>query len=57
MHTPLILCALVTSGLAVILSREHRLRLAFQQLASQLLRTLRERATPPPSTHPRRRNP
>ena len=57
MHTPLILCALVTSGLAVALSREHRLRLAFQQLASRLLQTLRERAAPPPSTHTRRRNP
>ena len=44
MTTPLILCALLASGLALALSREHRIRLAFQALASLVLAKLRERS-------------
>jgi hypothetical protein len=44
MTTPLILCALLASGLALALSREHRIRLAFQALASRVLAKLRERS-------------
>jgi len=42
--TPTILIALLASGLAVALSREHRIRRAFQNLAARLLNKLRERS-------------
>lgn len=42
--TPTILCALLASGLAVALSREHRIRRAFQDLAARLLDKLRQRS-------------
>jgi len=42
--TPTILTALLASGLAVALSREHRIRRAFQGLAARLLNKLRERS-------------
>ena len=35
MTTTLILCALLASGLALALSREHRIRRAFQALAGR----------------------
>lgn len=41
--TPTILTAPLASGLAVALSREHRIRRAFQDLAARLLNKLRER--------------
>ncbi len=42
--TPTLLTALLASGLAVALSREHRIRRAFQDLAARLLNKLRERS-------------
>jgi len=42
--SPTILCALIASGLAVALSREHRIRRAFQDLAARLLDKLRQRS-------------
>jgi hypothetical protein len=42
--TPTILTALLASGLAVALSREHRIRRAFQDLAARLLNKLREQS-------------
>ncbi len=42
--TPTVLTALLASGLAVALSREHRIRRAFQNLAARLLNKLRERS-------------
>ncbi len=42
--TPTILTALLASGLAVALSREHRIRRAFQDLAARLLNKLRQRS-------------
>ena len=42
--TPTILTALLASGLAVALSREHRIRQAFQDLAARLLDKLRQRS-------------
>ena len=42
--SPTILTALLASGLAVALSREHRIRRAFQDLAARLLNKLRERS-------------
>ena len=44
MTTTLILCALLASGLALALSREHRIRRAFQTLASRVLTKLHERS-------------
>ncbi len=44
MTTSTLLCALLASGLAVALSREHRIRRAFQNLAARLLNKLRERS-------------
>ena len=44
MTIPLILCALLASGLALALSREHRIRLAFQALVSLVLAKLRQRS-------------
>jgi len=41
--TSTLLCALLATGLAVALSREHRIRRAFQQLAARLLEKLRGR--------------
>jgi len=41
--TSTLLCALLASGVAVALSREHRIRLAFQELAARLLERLRGR--------------
>ena len=43
MTTSTLLCALLASGLAVALSREHRIRRAFQELAARLLERLRGR--------------
>ena len=56
MTTTLIFCALLASVLALALSREHRIRRAFQTLASRLLTSLHERAgagfiSHPQSTH------
>ena len=42
--TPTILTALLASGLAVALSREHRIRRTFQNLAVRLLNKLRQRS-------------
>ena len=42
--SPTVLCALLASGLAVALSREHRIRRAVQDLAARLLNKLRERS-------------
>jgi hypothetical protein len=44
MTTTLILCALLASGLALALSREHRIRQAFQALANRVLAKLQERS-------------
>jgi|GEM_PF-2873473 len=44
MTTTLILWALLASGLALAISREHRIRRAFQALASQVLAKLHERS-------------
>ena len=44
MTTTLILCALLSSGLALALSREHRIRRAFQSLANRVLAKLHERS-------------
>ena len=44
MTTTLILCALLATGLALALSREHRIRRAFQTLAGRVLAKLHERA-------------
>ena len=44
MTTTLILCALLASGLALALSREHRIRRAFQALANRVLAKLHERS-------------
>jgi hypothetical protein len=44
MTTTLILCALLASGLALALSREHRIRRAFQSLANRVLTKLHERS-------------
>lgn len=46
MTTSTLLCALLAAGLAVALSREHRIRRAFQELAARLLEKLRG-----PSSH------
>ena len=43
MTTSTLLCALLATGLAVALSREHRIRRAFQELAARLLERLRGR--------------
>jgi len=40
-HTTTLLLALLAAGLAVALSREHRIRRAFQTLAARLLDKLR----------------
>jgi hypothetical protein len=45
-----IFTAILASGLALALSREHRIRRAFQTLAARLLGRLRTRAFP--TTHP-----
>ena len=44
MTATLILCALLASGLALALSREHRIRRAFQALANRVLAKLQERS-------------
>jgi hypothetical protein len=44
--------ALLASGLAVALSREHRIRRAFQTLAARLLDKLRRQDHTPPAKHP-----
>ena len=43
MTTSTIICALLAAGLAVALSREHRIRRAFEILATRLLDKLRGR--------------
>ena len=53
MTTTLIFCALLASGLALALSREHRIRRAFQALASRLLAALHERSGAGFISHPR----
>lgn len=55
--TPTVLCALLASGLAVALSREHRIRRAFQNLAARLLDKLRVQAGYPNQTRRPRRHP
>ena len=55
-----LLTALLASGLAVALSREHRIRRAFQTLAARLLDRLRRQdhtATTKRPTHSPRRRP
>ena len=42
MTTTTTICALLASGLAIALSREHRIRRAFQTLAARLLDKLRQ---------------
>jgi hypothetical protein len=54
--TSAFLCALLATGLAIGLSREHRIRRAFQNLAARLLAQLRGETRPHYPT-PRRRNP
>jgi predicted component of type VI protein secretion system len=49
--TSTLLCALLAAGLAVALSREHRIRRAFQELASRLLEKLRGAANHQTGTH------
>ena len=54
-----ILTAILASGLALALSREHRIRRAFQTLAARLLDKLRRQdhaATTKHSTHSPRRH-
>ena len=54
-----ILTAILASGLALALSREHRIRRAFQTLAARLLDKLRRQdhaATSKHSTHSPRRH-
>ena len=55
-----IFCALLASVLAVALSREHRIRRAFQTLAARLLDRLRRQdhmaANKHPTHSPRRRS-
>jgi len=53
MTTTLILCALLASGLALALSREHRIRRAFQTLAGRVLAKLHERSGAGFISHPR----
>ena len=53
MTTTLILCALLASGLALALSREHRIRRAFQSLAGRVLTKLHERSGAGFISHPR----
>ena len=52
MTTTLILCALLASGLALALSREHRIRRAFQTLAGRVLAKLHERSGAGFISHP-----
>lgn len=47
-----LLTALLASGLAIALSREHRIRRAFQTLAARLLDKLRRQDHTTPATHP-----
>ena len=44
--------AILASGLALALSREHRIRRAFQTLAARLLDKLRRQDHTPPAKHP-----
>ncbi len=44
--------ALLASGLALALSREHRIRRAFQTLAARLLDKLRRQDHTTPAKHP-----
>jgi hypothetical protein len=44
--------AILASGLALALSREHRIRRAFQTLAAKLLDKLRRQDRNPPAKHP-----
>lgn len=44
MTTSTLLCALLASGLAVLLARENKLRRAFQDLVARLLTKIREQA-------------
>ncbi len=59
MTTSTIICALLAAGLAVALSREHRIRRAFVILATRLLDKLRGRDSyphhPTNTPHTRRR--
>ena len=47
-----LLTALLASGLAIALSREHRIRRAFQTLAARLLDKLRRQDHTTPAAHP-----
>ncbi len=55
MTTSTLLCALLASGLAVLLARENKLRRAFQDLVARLLTKIREQAGFPYSPGPRHR--
>ena len=59
MTTSTIICALLAAGLAVALSREHRIRRAFEILATRLLEKIRGRDSyphrPTNTQHSRRR--
>jgi hypothetical protein len=54
--TTVFLCAVLATGLAIGLSREHRIRRAFQTLAARLFAQLRGEASPS-NTTPKRRRP
>jgi hypothetical protein len=58
--TTTLFTAILAAGLAVALSREHRIRRAFQMLAARLLDKLRRHDHTPPTkrpTHSPRRRP
>ncbi len=55
MTTTVFLCAVLATGLAIGLSREHRIRRAFQTLAARLFAQLRGEASPSSTTTKRRR--
>lgn len=44
MTTSTLLCALLASGLALLLARENKLRRAFQDLVARLLTKIREQS-------------
>ncbi len=50
--TTTLFTALLASGLALALSREHRIRRAFQTLAARLLDKLRRQDHTTPAKHP-----
>ncbi len=52
MTTTTTICAVLAAGLALALSREHRIRRAFQTLAARLLDKLRRQDHTTPAKHP-----